>query len=323
MAELDLARPNTPDLTLPVCWLCGVTKQHLKHDWLLDPFGWHFPSLDIYNFPKACIYQAPLSTRRYDWMHGVSNMLSNTIKNLLKSIPPRSHLKTQIKDHLFDCLDRRIHSKFKNNSTFIPREMKKFFELDMHLTLPPLLDQHTLQPFPTPSRTQMYTPCLGLALGLDAIRYYNDYAYKPRPTVEETQQLHEARTRVLSLYAGNKWPLTPTLHFMTNEAIILAEQDGTAYNTLQEGVEHENYFDKVLSRNTLRSSEHVYTGINTWQQVLDNQQLIRHIQKCHLSPSTNTILLHTVDYLFENVEKLIPLVDSPPAISMLMCLCRD
>jgi hypothetical protein len=42
-----------------------------------------------------------------------------------------------------------------------------------------------------------------------------------------------------------KWKITSTAHYLTNHAVIDAEYDRTAYNILQEEVQHLNHQDKV------------------------------------------------------------------------------
>jgi hypothetical protein len=42
---------------------------------------------------------------------------------------------------------------------------------------------------------------------------------------------------VLAVFAGMKWRMKPTVHYMTNEGLDFAIEDGTAYHTLNEGAE--------------------------------------------------------------------------------------
>jgi len=66
------------------------------------------------------------------------------------------------------------------------------------------------------------------------------------------------------VYAANKWELTPTIHFMTNEAIELAKMDGTTYFSLQESIEHQNKVDKRDIKKTKPSPSTQKASKSAW-----------------------------------------------------------
>jgi hypothetical protein len=245
-------------------------------------------------------------------MHGVTNVLTNTLKNVIKQCLTNPQLKSTFNEIMDNCLDRRIHTSFKPNSSLIPREMKAFFTNKLHTSLPHMFNIPTLNnsiPYPQPSSpSQSLSFVQAFTFALDAIRYFHDFAYKQFPTPQEIQHLQHARTRLLSFYAGQKWRLTPTTHFMTNEAISFAEADHTTYITLQEGVEHANFDDKVLSTHTLQSSYHAITGESSWQTMLHKQLLKLETQKYNIAPASHTIFPGSSQYNFIDTTMLTPLI---------------
>ena len=88
--ELGAVLPNTHNLWEMVCWKCGVNKHYLKSGYLEDPFHWNPELLTIADFPNAVYHFLPLELHRYCMMHGVSNLLSNCLKNLYNDLPKGS-----------------------------------------------------------------------------------------------------------------------------------------------------------------------------------------------------------------------------------------
>ena len=90
--ELDSPQPNTPNLYAPpVCWKCGANKHLLRTDWLKDPFHWHDDCFSTLDFPNAIfdqIYHFLLA--RYCLMHGLTNLLANSLIGLHDLLPLKS-----------------------------------------------------------------------------------------------------------------------------------------------------------------------------------------------------------------------------------------
>jgi len=87
--ELDLTPPNTPLLHKVVCFKCQATKQLLRTTWLDNLFEWHDEVLTIDDFPNAALSNIPLEQRRYCWMHGCANLLSNSLIGCHNIFRPR------------------------------------------------------------------------------------------------------------------------------------------------------------------------------------------------------------------------------------------
>jgi hypothetical protein len=138
--------------------------------------------------------------------------------------------------------------------------MKEFFAHGITAKLILLFQDTQLHHLAWPESPHTFihsTPAV-IEMLLDSVCVYWQFAYTPKPIIEDFHSLHVARDCILTVHALYKWHLAPTIHYMTNHAIIDAEIDGTAYTTLQEGVEHYNKEDKQESCVTLKGS-HIAT----------------------------------------------------------------
>lgn len=87
IGELAAPKPSTKKLTDKVCWACGTTRAQLINGWLDNPFKFTNFTLKITDWPSAALWALPLEQRRYDWMHGCTNLLSNTVKDTFELLP--------------------------------------------------------------------------------------------------------------------------------------------------------------------------------------------------------------------------------------------
>jgi hypothetical protein len=102
--------------------------------------------------------------------------------------------------------------------------------------------------------------------------------------LQEFRTLWHARQVFLGFFAGQELPLTPVLHCMTNEAVRFAWEDGTAYHTLQEAIEHANAVDKSDAKHTTHRAPAAGSGVTSWEQLLSNQLLRRHFAEQRAQP---------------------------------------
>jgi hypothetical protein len=268
--ELDCTLPNTANLWKGVCWKCGSDKQILRHSWLEHPFKWYDELLTIHDFPNAALSVVPLSSRRYCWMHGISNLLSNCLTNCHALLPAKSSSRHQFHQTLFMILHN-----WKPTKALIPKQMKQFFHLKLHHTIPQAFSQHDLHHLPwlMEPHTFIRSTSNTIAMLLDSVRTYFEFAYMPLPSSQDFKLLNIARNCILSVHACFGWRLAPTTHYMTNHAIKDAERDGTAYHTLQEGVEHGNQEDKHEARVTFKGSYYGEMNETAWEHMLNQQRL--------------------------------------------------
>jgi len=94
---------------------------------------------------------------------------------------------------------------------------------------------------------------------------------------------------------------------MMNEAVYYAQQDKTAYITLQEGVEHSNYDDQQAAQRTLKSSFHKISHENCYESLLNRRTLKLEMQKYGYAPITKSILPGTFQKAFIDDKALKPL----------------
>lgn len=269
--ELDLTLPNTPNLHKVVCFKCAATKELLRTRWLDDPFQWHDNTLTITDFPNAAFDNISLDLRRYCWMHGCSNLLSNLLILCHNLLPARSPARTA-----FHTLIHRVCAHWHPTKALIPKQMKEFFQYQLHSSIPSIFDTQHLHHlhWPCTPHTFVRSTSAIVAMALDSVQVYKDFAYTPKPTPEDFHSIHVARDCILSIHSHFKWRLAPTTHYLTNHAILEAEEDGTAYNTLQEGVEHKNQEDLHEAHVTMKGTYIYATHESSWEHML-NQQTLR------------------------------------------------
>jgi hypothetical protein len=287
VAELNCIRPNTSNIFDVVCWACAATRHDITIAWLKTPFALHELILEINDWPDATLHELPLEQRRYDWMHGVTNLLNNITHDLIAEVP---RMKPGKKKE-FQKVMRRCHTDWTLESSLRPTDMKTFFSRHLDIDIASLYDDEVLLDIKWPEEVEEFqlTTKKIVEMLLDAVRAYKDFAYTLHPTNEDFHVLWQARTVILSVYWVYGFPLKPTMHFMLNEALCLAWLDGTAYITLQEGAEHKNADDKEDKRNTMKKTVIDTTGESCWEQMLNTQQLRRVLTSHGYAPPDYTL----------------------------------
>lgn len=269
--ELGAPLPNTSNLFDQVCWRCGVNKQLLRTDWLDDPFHWHDDLLSTSDFPNAVFDEIPLSMRRYCWMHGISNLISNCIIGLHNLLLSHASLSQQ-----FISLISITCPNWTPKKALVPKQMKHFFDSALYKKLSPLYLTtqviHTLL-WPTTPHTFPLTSSQAVAMLLDSCNIFYRFAYTKAPTPHDFAVLHAARACILSCHHTWRWRIAPTTHFLTNHAILDAENDKSAYDTVQEGVEHANHDDKEESRITFKAATPSNKMESRSEHLINQQQL--------------------------------------------------
>jgi len=114
-----------------------------------------------------------------------------------------------------------------------------------------------------------------VAMLLDSIRVFYQFAYTPWPQPRDLSTLLIARRCILSVSAFHQWQLEPTVHYMTSHAIDFVKEDMTSYSTLQEAVEHQNFTDKQDSKTTMKFLSSGNERQSCWKQILQRQELKR------------------------------------------------
>lgn len=221
-------------------------------------------------------------------MHGVTNLLSNCCIGLLSILPNKSPQQDSFLTHL------HLISASWPSKSLRPKHMKQFFHDSLQLVLPTLFALLENPPnFPWPKKQPLRLSHMEAAIMLfDSIYVFYQFAYTPNPTQEDFLMLHIARTAILSVHAAYKWFVAPTTHYLLTHGILDAETDKTAYNTLQEGVEHVNQEIKAENKVTFISKEAEHISESSYMHII-NQQLLRLIliQLGHSSTSTNKYTL--------------------------------
>ena len=137
-------------------------------------------------------------------------------------------------------------------------------------------------PWPNEGDVQEMEGMEAVALFLDAIRVFFAFAYTPRPSESAFRTQEKAAIAYRAFFAAWKQSLPPTAHFMCTHAVMFSKLDGTAYHTLQEGVEHANKIDRCVSRRTFGPNRIAATDHTGWTQIIDVHQQRR--QLLHENP---------------------------------------
>jgi len=118
----------------------------------------------------------------------------------------------------------------------------------------------------------------------DSIRTYQEFSYVEWPSEADFATLEDARVGLLAVYAAIRWRLKPTIHFMTNEAIDFAREDGTLYHTLNEGPETFHKEVKAGASCSMKSIRQAQTGDNSCQHVINIQSKKRVLRREGYAP---------------------------------------
>ena len=227
VADLKCPCPSTSRLEDIVCWACGRTRYDITRGWHTNPFEFHHVSLDISDWPHAALYALPLSSRRYDWMHGITNLLNNITHDLYELLPVTAiGAKSRFKACMSAC-----HADWSLESSLRPVNVKSFIRLSLCDDIALLFDPKNELELHWPVAPLLFhlSPRNAELMLLSSVCVYQQFAYTPFPIPFDFNSLWAARHAILSYYAFNRLPLKPSMHFMLNEAIEFATIDGTAY----------------------------------------------------------------------------------------------
>ena len=279
---------NTVDHTAGVCWKCGANKQYLYFDWFQDPFHWHDSVLPISSYPDAVFPSIELYNARYCWMHNLTNVLSDIVTHVHDILPSHSNQR-----HSFHDLVNSACPSWYPTKPFIPHEMKSFFSHDISTQLVPLYQVHeklhSLR-WPYPPYSFVLTTSQVVKMLFDSITTFYNFAYTHLPSKSDFQCVRVARNCTLSIYHHFHWKQQPTLHYMLSHGILDAETDGTAYNTLQEGVEHINSQDKRANKHTFHlPNPSLHHPESSMQYILNQYKLRLYFIKHNYSQSPHQL----------------------------------
>ena len=231
-AELDTDVSNSRDADALTCYSCWIQKSELKETWLEAPFQYYKPCRTMADFPNSALPGVPLYKRRYCWMHGVTRLTSTTLGHLYGTIPARDALKNE-----FRAIMDSVHPDWTEDANLQCKEMKQLLRGGQPVLLSSLFDTRAVEayPWPTEQRSVDFTPREMAELVLCSLRVYHDFAYTKWPSAQAFLTLWHARQALLAFYAGKRLPLTPTSHFMFNEALHFVEnrphQGGSTANS--------------------------------------------------------------------------------------------
>lgn len=310
VCELKCLFPNTTSFLGYVCWRCAIDKQYLRTGYLEDPFQWHGEALQISDFPNATYDFAPLESRRYCPMHGVSNMLSNFLKSLFDDLPLYSKRKALLKNVM-----HRVKHGWDPKQPLSANVMKEFFRRNLHKEVSQLFVHpcklHKLA-WPTTPHSFWLTTAQVVEMGLDSIRVYKQYVYKQHPSTYDYNSLLIARDCILTTHAHFKWPQAPTTHFLTNHSLHDFGEDGTAFHTLQEGTEAQNRDDKAIGREAFKADATVTMHESPSQYILNQQTLKQLFTHYGYAPPSHQLPTEPRHNPLITVHEIEPPIYAPP-----------
>jgi hypothetical protein len=296
VTEIGLKQPSHASDEDIGCFFCGTLMGAFRGDWWRDPFKRYTTTKHIHNYPGAVFSNLPLTKRRYCMMHGANANLSNSLMDCYNIFPFNSSLKTEYKKII-----KSVAPKWEPTVFMEPVKTKAFFAKHIQEQLVDLFRRcRGIYDIPWPGQeTRLKLPTWKVvALLLDSVRIYQEFAYTEWPTPTDFETL-ETRTGLLAVYAGMKWRLKPTIHFTTNEALDFAREDGTMYHTLNEGAEAAHKELKEMASNSMKNIPITQTGEMCFEHVVNLQETQRTLRKKGYAPpewsltqiDPNTLLL--------------------------------
>ncbi len=278
VATFALDRPNSQDANSISCWACGMTKGELDLSYSLYLFSRQPLCREYTHYQRSALPDIPLKTFRYCWMHGISNMLQNSLLLLYDHSPAKGALVSEI--HRF-----ATHWSYQSVS-LRPKETKQAIRRLLLQNLSQIFDNTDSREIPWPvgpARVRMFTLSSRalVTMLLDAVRCFHDFAYARTPAAGAFRSLTQAAIAYQAAFAAFKKPLTPTGHFMCTHAVQFAEIDRTAFHTLQEGAEHKNKVDIGHSKHTIGPNYEYHTSRSGWQQMLERQVIFDQLLQDH------------------------------------------
>ncbi len=269
--ELGGIHANTRFMDHEVCPMCDLTKEEVRFKYLENPIQLFSISKSLNDYPEAMLHSLPLRGRRYCWMHGVSCILSNTLKLLFSTYSPYNRSKSRFLE-----LMKSVYSGWsEENYSLFPSSMKLFFEKRIGVELSECFNTSNMVPFQEAKYLETLTPEKTVETLLDCIRVFKEFAYKPFPLRVDFKCLDIARNTFLKIYALNRWRLEVTTHFILNHGLEFVSEDLTAFHTLNEAIEHHNEVIKKHSHNVFLNGRYNCYGynrtINLYQRLRINQ----------------------------------------------------
>ncbi len=171
-----------------------------------------------------------------------SNLLSNCLIGLYKLLPSHSPLCSK-----FSSIIYRVNSSWTPTKSLFPKQMKLFYGLNLYHEIASLfksIPTTSLFIWPTTPHTFPLSLFEAVTMLLDSCHNFFKFAYTQLPSSVNFDIICVSRNCVLTCHHQWNWLQAPTTHYATTHAIEDAKIDGTAYITLQEGVEAANHDDK-------------------------------------------------------------------------------
>ena len=135
--------------------------------------------LNILDFPNAVFDEFPLTSRKYCWMHGCANLLSNCCIDLLSVFPSQFPQRSTFIDIM-----QSIRPKWDPTTAFTPKQMKCFFQHQIQNQVIPLFNTpqtiYSLS-WPTTPHTILLTTVQAVTMLFDSINIFYQFAYTEHP----------------------------------------------------------------------------------------------------------------------------------------------
>lgn len=110
---------------------------------------------------------------------------------------------------------------------------------------------------------------------LRACKTYFHVLWLNPPSEQEWLDLLGSRNDILSVFDALKWPLTPTIHYMTDHLFTLHKDDRNFFPWLQEGAEHHHQSDQKSAKNLFHGGGSIQGRQSMSVQILEEQELRR------------------------------------------------
>lgn len=251
--------------TACICGWCGVDKAFLNAGWLRQyaflahPVALHLP---VRETPSLPIWRV-----RYCAMHGCNRLLDNHLR-VIQSLGYKGELKDIV---------RQVCPQWGKVIALHPLQMKAFHQQNLGKRIADLF-VGTQRQVTLPQRE---APAIQISIAdavhrlMDACKGYKHFAYTEYPVEADFAALSAARDNILAVDYALQAQLQPTTHYMTTHFVDFANQDRSAYHTVQEGAEHHHKDDRLDAWMAFTNDEGRWDERSKMQMMLDTQELKR------------------------------------------------
>lgn len=203
---------------------------------------------------------------RYCPMHGVNRLVDTVLHNLM----------THENMEAIQPIVQQVCPKWGDDDTLQVIQMKRFMERQLFTQVASLFAGHTKEvSVRRPHQEETWPLHAVITRLISACTTYYQVIWMNPPSEQDWSRLLEARVDILSAFCALRWPLTPTIHYMTDHLFVLHAEEKNFFPWLQEGAEHHHQNDRISAKHLFHGGDSIQGRAGMMVQVLQEQELRR------------------------------------------------